>query len=77
MQPRERALERMANARESITWLAMMPARMATMKAGQNIGAAQGSNSVTSAIFTKCMHLLPSSAKVQSYKKNFVPGMDL
>jgi hypothetical protein len=33
-------LERMANAPESIAWLAMMAARMAMMKVGQNIGAA-------------------------------------
>jgi hypothetical protein len=40
MHPRDWALERIANAPESIAWLAMMAARMATMKVGQNIGAA-------------------------------------
>jgi hypothetical protein len=33
-------LERMANAPESIAWLAMIAARIATMKVGQNRGAA-------------------------------------
>jgi hypothetical protein len=38
-QPREMALERMANAPDSMAWLAMMAAKMATMNVGQNIGA--------------------------------------
>jgi hypothetical protein len=39
-QPSDNALERMANAPESIAWLAMIAARIATMKVGQNRGAA-------------------------------------
>lgn len=40
-QPSDKALERMANAPESIAWLAMMAARIAMMKVGQNRGAAE------------------------------------
>lgn len=38
--PRDSALERMANAPESMAWLAMMAARIATMNVGQNSGPA-------------------------------------
>lgn len=38
-QPRESALDRMANAPDSMAWLAMMAAMIATMNVGQNIAA--------------------------------------
>ena len=39
-QPRDRALDIMANAPDSMAWLAMMAARIATRNTGQNMGAA-------------------------------------
>jgi hypothetical protein len=39
-QPSDSAFERMANAPESIAWLAIIAARIATTKVGQNKGPA-------------------------------------
>ena len=64
-------MERIANAPESIAWLAMIAERMAVMKVGQNIGAVEEKTaSLTLAIF----HYLK---KHNCTPNSFIPGIDL
>ena len=51
-QPSDSALDRIANAPESIAWLAMMAAKIATMKVGQNRGTAEQKGIVSHSSWT-------------------------
>ena len=65
-------MERIANAPESIAWLAMIAERMAVMKVGQNNGAVEEKTATLTlaifSLFSKSTNCTPNS---------FIPGIDL